>query len=330
MRPFYDLTVQGRARWLRQLALNALTHYDLDVTRVRLLSNDMNGIFRLDTADGRKLVMRVAVPGDHSADQFRAEMAWLEALGRDTDLLIPKAVRARDGSLIVTKGAPGVPEPRHCMIFTWVPGRNLGEKITPDNMRLLGELTARLHLHAADYRPAEGMPSYRYDEVFFYGEPLIIYDEEYAHLLPSERRALFQGAQAQVEEAIERLKASGEPMRLLHGDLHDWNVKIFRGQAGAIDFEDLVMGWPIQDIATSLYYQFDEPDYEPWLAAYRDGYERCAPWPERYPGEMRIFMAGRMLLLANFVIQDDSPEWRAKSPELFERWEGRIKRLLDF
>jgi Ser/Thr protein kinase RdoA (MazF antagonist) len=330
MRPFYDLTVQGRARRLRQLALNALTHYALDVTRVRLLSNDMNGIFRVDTADGRRLVLRVAVPGDHTADQFRAEMAWLEALGRDTDLPIPAAVRARDGSLIVTEEAPGVPEPRHCMIFTWVPGRNLADQLSPDTMRLLGELTARLHLHAADYHPAEGMATYRYDRVFFYAEPLIMYDDDYAHLLPPERRALFQQAQRQVEAAIERLKASGEPVRLLHGDLHDWNVKIFRGRAGAIDFEDLFLGWPIQDIATSLYYFFNEPDYEPNLVAYRHGYERCAPWPERHPGEMRTFMAGRLLLLANFVIQDDSPEWRAQAPALFERWEGRLHRLLDF
>jgi len=50
MKPYSTLTVRGQARRLRALALNALTHYALDVTCLRLVSNDLNGIFRIDSS----------------------------------------------------------------------------------------------------------------------------------------------------------------------------------------------------------------------------------------------------------------------------------------
>jgi hypothetical protein len=41
-------------------------------------------------------------------------------------------------------------------------------------------------------------------------------------------------------------------MRILHGDLHQWNESISRGLFSPIEFEDLTMGGPVQDIAKSL------------------------------------------------------------------------------
>ena len=52
MTEYHDLTVRGRARRLCRLVDAALAHYDLDVVRVRLITNDTNGIFRVDTSHG--------------------------------------------------------------------------------------------------------------------------------------------------------------------------------------------------------------------------------------------------------------------------------------
>ena len=63
---------------------------------------------------------------------------------------------------------------------------------------------------------------------------------------------MYEKAIAWAQEAIDRLQASAESMRLLHGDLHQWNVRSYRGVLSPIDFEDLMLGWPVQDIATTL------------------------------------------------------------------------------
>jgi Ser/Thr protein kinase RdoA (MazF antagonist) len=89
MKSYSELTVRGQARRLHLLALDALMHFELDVARLRLVTNDMNGIFRIDTRDGRKFILRVTLPeGGHSRDHVAAEMDWLAALARDTDLAV--------------------------------------------------------------------------------------------------------------------------------------------------------------------------------------------------------------------------------------------------
>jgi len=126
MKPYSTLTVRGQARRLRVLALNALTHYALDVACLRLVSNDLNGIFRIDTSDGRKFILRVTLPeGGHILDHVAAEMDWLTALARDTNLSVPCPLPAKDGNMVVEASAVGVPQPRLCVIFSWVPGKIL-------------------------------------------------------------------------------------------------------------------------------------------------------------------------------------------------------------
>jgi Ser/Thr protein kinase RdoA (MazF antagonist) len=44
---------------------------------------------------------------------------------------VPRPLPARDGRLVMIAGAAGVPEPRLCILFTWVPGTDLADHLTP-------------------------------------------------------------------------------------------------------------------------------------------------------------------------------------------------------
>jgi Ser/Thr protein kinase RdoA (MazF antagonist) len=328
VKPYCKLTELGRARRLRNLAFAALEHYDLDVVRLRLVTNSCNGIFRLDTLNGAKWILRVTLPeGGHTHDHVAAEMDWLAAIARNTDLSVPRPLPARDGSLVVKASSAGVPEPRMCIVFGWVPGVDLADCLTLDNISRLGELSARLHLHARTYRPPDGLDLLKFDRVYPFPEPVILFDERCSGFISPARRAIFQRAQAWAQTCIDRLKASGEPMRLLHGDLHQWNVRYSRGRLSPIDFEDLMWGWPVQDIATTLYYSVDDGDYPARCAAFKQGYQRVCPWPERAPGEMDAFIAARALGMANFVL--NTPEMIDNEiPAFIERIEKRLRRLM--
>lgn len=328
MKPFSSLTERGQALRLRQLALHALTQYALDVSRVRLITNDMNGIFRVDTCDGRKFILRVTVPeGGHTLDHVTAEMDWVEALAQETNLSVPIPLPAKNGELVVEVAAVGVPEPRLCAVFSWVPGKDLAEDITPENISNLGELMATLHLHALSYQPSKTLSLLKFDRVFPFPEPVVLFDDMYAGLFTSERRAIYEKGIAWAQESIDRLKDSGEPMRILHGDLHQWNIRISRGVLSPIDFEDLMLGWTVQDIATSLYYLLGD-SFDKFRQVFKVGYTRIAPWPERSPGEIDSFIAARGIGLANFVLNDPNPAWRIQAKEFVERIEKRLIVLL--
>jgi Ser/Thr protein kinase RdoA (MazF antagonist) len=42
--------------------------------------------------------------------------------------------------------------------FSWIPGRMLADRLTPENLRRHGELAGRLHLHGEGFRPSAARP----------------------------------------------------------------------------------------------------------------------------------------------------------------------------
>ena len=313
MRPYHELTYRGRALRLRRMAFAALAHYDLQVGRVRLLSNDLNGIFRVDTTAGEKYVLRVCLPGTvgHTLEEIRSEMMWLEALHNDANLNAPQPVATRDGRYVTTVEVDGVPEPRHCVVFTWAPGPDLADRLSPNNVFMMGELAARLHSQAESFEPPEGFWIRSKNKVFPYGEGVVIFDAEQKPLFPPERRSVYQQAVDRIQGALDRLYNRGEPPRVIHNDLHQWNVKAYHSRLFAIDFEDLMWGHPVQDIAVTLYYLVGYDNYLQLRDTFRHGYTMHRDWPEAYEGEIDTFIAGRGLTLANFVLQDPDVKYRA-------------------
>jgi streptomycin 6-kinase len=187
---------------------------------------------------------------------------------------------------------------------------------------------SRIFAHALTYHPPAELSLLQFDRVFPFPEPVVLFDESFATLFPPERRIVYEEAIAWAQDSIDQLKASSEPMRILHGDLHQWNVRNARGVLSPIDFEYLMLGWPVQDIATTLYY-FDAKDYTNLCAAFREGYTRRSPWPERRASEIDSFIAARGLGLANFILNDPNPAWREKAGEFIAGIEKRLVGLME-
>jgi Ser/Thr protein kinase RdoA (MazF antagonist) len=309
MRSFYELTTMGRARRLRRLALNLLDHYDLEVGRLRLMSNEFNAIFRLDTAEKMSYVVRVMRPGERTDEEIAAQAIWLAELGR-RGLSVSYPIPNRDGDLVTREEAPGVPEPRQCMLCTWVPGVSLGSRVIPANVAKQGELMAQMHTYAATYTLPADFAVKVYDRLYPYNEPWVLGDPAYLAPLEAAEHDRVQRTIPLVEAALARLSASGQPMQLLHGDLHQWNVLISRNKVYAIDFDDLMLGHPVQDIGISLFYYRLRSDYAEVLAAFREGYASVLPWPEAYPGEVETWVTARALALLNGCLWSQDPDDR--------------------
>ena len=327
MKNFYELTNRGRARRLRQMALSALQYYDLDIQRVSLLTNEFNGIFRVDTLNGKKYVLRISRSGEHKRVEILSEMMWLAALRRDTLLMVPEPLKARSGDYVTTVSIAGVPEPRHCVVFGWVPGKNLSEQLIPQNLNKTGVFAASLHSHGERFQPPAGFSINIYDQVFPFGDPVVLLDNTYAALFTDEQKSLIQRGIDRVQGVIDELHNHNYHAGVIHADLHQWNVRLYHGQIGAIDFEDLMWGYPLQDIAITFYYLQGREDYQELCQAFRDGYETQREWPEKYPGQLDILIAGRGLDLLNYVLGDKDPEWREQAPAFIHRNEVRLRNL---
>lgn len=324
--PFGDLPADERVARLRRIAERALERYDLPSPTIQLITDDWNCVFRVDAADGSQHVLRVSLPGRRSLDEVRGEMTWLAALAADGSVPVPAPLAARDGSLVVEAQAEGVPEARTVAVFGWIDGEPLAEAMTEPNLEAHGEVAARLHAHASRSEPPSGMKTW--DSPYPFLEPEVLFDPEHRRTLGTAGRAPFDRAKAATEEAIERL-ASAEPPRMIHADLHEENAFVRPdGSVAVLDFDDCMLGWPVQDLGIPVFELAGRDDFEPLEAALRRGYERVAPWPERVPGDVRVFAADRCLMLANYVVQDHDPGYRAEAPGYVAEWAATIERLL--
>jgi Ser/Thr protein kinase RdoA (MazF antagonist) len=297
---------------------------------MRVLSTGTNGVFRVDGTDGDHYVLRVGRGGNiaHSVDQVRSETEWLAALAHDTDLRIPVPVANLAGDTVTEVEVTGVPDLRNCVLFKWLPGRLLDQNVTRRNMESYGALAARLHDHASAFEPSDRFSIVRYDRVFPFDEPVVLFDPARSEFVTSEQREVFVVAFDRVQQAIDDLR-DREPMRVIHGDLHRWNVLIDGRGIAAFDFEDLMWGWPVQDLAIALYYLKREDNYADLQAAFQAGYELIRSWPDTSGNEIDTFIAGRALVLANDVELLEEPEYRASAPEWMAGFEARIRVLLD-
>jgi Ser/Thr protein kinase RdoA (MazF antagonist) len=327
MRPFESLSPSGRVRRLRATAFAALQRCGIEATGLRLLSSETNSVFRARTADGRAFVVRVGTTGlfEHREGQVHSETAWLADLARTGAAAACVPVAGADGDPVGSIEVPGVPGRRLCVVFEWVPGPLLHDRASPEGFAAYGRLAARLHAHAAGFVPEGGGTALRYDEVFPFEEPVVLFEGDHPYL-GRERRARFVFAAAAAEELIASLSA--EPMRLIHGDLHVWNVVAARSGPTAIDFEDHMWGWPLQDLGIALYYVRGWPDFPGLFEAFRDGYESVAPWPEQRPGDLDRAIAARLLVIANDVILlERAGEPGVAAFEFFERADRRLAAL---
>jgi len=82
MKPYNDLSDTGKLRRLRDLAMAALTHYDLQSPEIAYHGFETNLFYRVTTASGKRFMLRLASPGWRTFEDLLSEALWLDALHR--------------------------------------------------------------------------------------------------------------------------------------------------------------------------------------------------------------------------------------------------------
>jgi Ser/Thr protein kinase RdoA (MazF antagonist) len=298
---FSELTQVGQARRLRPLAERALEAYGLRWKRLRLLSNEWNCTFRVDTSSGPRALRIMRRDTPTARTKVRSEAEFVTALTAATDVAPPRAIPNRAGELFTIASADGVPEPRACVLFEWLRGSTLDREVTPMRWAALGELMAKMHRFARSFQPSPAFDAVVYRSVLAYGQPSVLFGSHRLDLLGLD--GLLREACEVTNERIAILMHEQQHL-VIHGDLHAWNVKVDRGVLTPFDFEDLLWAVPILDVATSLFYVRHRPDYLELGRAFRWGYERQLPWVETRPGEVDRLIIARGIDMLNFVALD--------------------------
>ncbi|MEZ5201474.1 MAG: phosphotransferase [Micropruina glycogenica] len=270
-------------------------------------------------------------------------MAWLAALSAETALHVPTPQRTRDGALSAVVTSPDHDWALPVVLFSWLDGRNLGNRWTADQAHAVGVAMATLHDHAERWTMPAGASFSDFGSVLT-DLPNRLGDHR---ALSAEQSALLVEAMNRAQHFQDEVFAAG-PVIPLHADLHGGNLKWRRGVStsstdgevsrsstgggvstsvlSVFDFDDAGYGPPALDLAISAYYLRDDEGAE---VAMKPG----TP-PSPFTGRLRAeqfeaMVAGRNLLLVNDVIEQPNADTQAMTPAYVAASVRRLRHWLD-
>jgi Ser/Thr protein kinase RdoA (MazF antagonist) len=286
---------------LARLAQVSLDRWDVpEGATTRLINLSENATYLVEAPGGFRSVLRVHREGYHSKTAIASELAWMDALRAEAGLTTPEAIPARDGERIQTDRVAGLPRERHMVMFAFIEGEEPDETrdlILP--FERLGEVSARLHLHAMGWRPPPWFERLTWDFDHILGETPNWGDWRAAPGMDREALALLERQQEAIRRRLIAFGQGRERYGLIHADIRLANLLVSEDDTRVIDFDDSGFGWFLYDVATALSFIEDSPNVPALVDAWARGYRRVRALGAEDEAEIPTFiMLRRMALLA--------------------------------
>ena len=328
MKSFDQVTRTTQRKWLKQLAEAGLGQYGIEHTKLRFIPTPSSTVFRVDTVN-QQYVLRI---GSEAPDRWikwtEAELLWLFALKRDTDLSVPEPIAAPNGALVHKVSTNNIPEGRVVTLLRWMPGRAIGKRPVPNLARQIGAFMAQLHNHTVQFSLPDDInrPHTVWNKLMYWQDR----QNDTSGTLTTEQRDLCAIASKRLLAEIKELGTS-EDYGLVHADLTLSNCLYHQGQLSVIDFADSRYASHYYDIAVPLtdfteYWQIDHQEYERLRGDFYEGYSSVRPLGRRYESAVETFMIARAFDVVEWIHLDwPSPTHFSFGPELLSRSLHRIR-----
>jgi len=338
MRPFEELDERGQVERLERLAKIALGTYGIIDERLAMLMHSVDTTFEVKAGTGgahaaatgmpARYVLRIYRP-EIRENVVRSELRWLEALVRDEKLGVPEPVATKDGALVATASAEGVPGSRYCVLFRWVEGEFRDSTLTPEAVGRAGEFMARLHRYNERFVVPDDFERPRYDIDGLIGNSAVVPPGRFDALISRRDQEMLQEAAAIIREELRDLGEGPEVFGLIHGDLTHDNY-LFQGEeVRAIDFADFGWGYYLYDLVTGFLRLSDREDFPVLEKTFLEGYDRVKPLAEKHLEYLEPFKVARVLyLLRRHFRLFDLPKARERAADGYGFPLGRIRRFL--
>ena len=303
MGDFHDLSHEQQLDCLLEVARAALELYQLPPhPSVKLWNLSENATYRIEDTTGRKWALRVHREGYHSKNAIASELAWLMDLRATRVVVTPLPVKGRNGELIQVVSHPQMKVPRHVVLFEWEEGAEpgIGEDLEAP-FEILGNVTARMHLHSRAWRRPRGFERLTWDFETSLGSKPHWGRWRDGMGVDVSRRDLFGRTVNLIGRRLERYGKGADRFGLIHCDLRLANLLIDGEEVKVIDFDDCGFGWHMYDAATPVSFYEHEPQVPHLLDAWLRGYRQVTALSAEDEAEIPTFIMLRRLLLVAWI-----------------------------
>jgi len=284
------------------------------------INYEYNATLKVETTDGQLFALRINTNSPRTPENLRAEIAFVRFLAEDGRVKVPHPIKNYEGNFYTSILHEVSGRMFHCVLYSWILGEELEDEPTDEQLSALGIAMATMHVAAQGFELPEGSSLPTFDDPLWWTEDFLLSEKS---VLDAEAKDLISRALSAIKSGVAKFYASETPI-LIHADMHGGNVFWYEDSLSVIDFDDCGFGFPLQDLATALYY-LDTPEQD---AALRLGYESIAPVPECSEKEMKMLFLQRRIVLLNYLYETSNLEHRSMIPEYQEETLRRIKNFL--
>jgi Ser/Thr protein kinase RdoA (MazF antagonist) len=275
----------------KRLGEIALQRYGIEQAKLTFVSDTASVVFRVRVKN-RVYALRIdpESPTSQLVTWLRAELLWLQAIRRDTDILVPAPVVAQDGALVSVVAMPGSTAAHPVSLLHWLPGALVGAGTTLDIAAQMGALMARLHDHTEQFHlPADADRSHTDWRKLAYWHDM---QNNTSKTLTPEQREICAAASKRLLIEIDQI-GTDRDYGLVHADMHPGNCLLHDGQLGLIDFGDCRYASHFYDMSVPLTFWHEFLEYEALRAAFFEGYSQVRPLSARCESAVHTFMIAR-------------------------------------
>ena len=317
---FFDQPEDVVTQHLEAFSHQILSRYPIDVKSAVSINYDYNTTLKVETADGQLFALRMNTNSPRTPENLRAEIAFVRFLAEDGRVRVPRPIENREGNFYTSILHEASGRMFHCVLYSWILGEELEDEPTDEQLSALGVAMATMHVAAQGFELPEGSSLPTFDDPLWWTEDFLLSGKS---VLDAEAKDLISRALSAIKSGVAKYFANGTPM-LIHADMHGGNVLWYEDSLSVIDFDDCGIGFPLQDLATALYY-LDTPEQD---AAFRRGYESVTPVPECSEKEMKMLFLQRRIVLLNYLYETSNLEHRSMIPDYQEETLRRIRNFL--
>lgn len=289
--------------------------------------------FRADGASGSWLVTVYYASGEGDIHDYRtairSHLLWLEALDRDTDLVIQKPVRNLSGDLITDVPSDGN-QSLLVTLLRWIDGElvwdNYGDEVFVDlpskTLSNVGTVLGELHRHSSQWALPDGFfrPGSDYEDLQL--------DLNRVRPAADDGRidardfVVLERAACHVIEHVAEMDRFPNFRGLLHGDFSCGNCIVHRGEIRPIDFDWCRFGHFLADVG----WCFAVNPMGPTLCrALLDGYERQFLLPDNHLRIIESFFIESCIRLLSWRAVDPNEDF----PTLSRFAQGACRQYLE-
>lgn len=225
---------------------------DLAGAEPRLINYSENHTFLLSVPGGEAFTLRVHRPDYQSVGNIESELAWLEALHRQTDLSIPEPVAGRNGRLLQRFTTPSG-EVRQAVLFHFINGHEPSpESNLVDLFAVLGGHAAGLHRHSIAWQRPPGFERQAWTAASILDVDGLWGDWRIAPGVTDAIHRSLDRAQLVLRERLAAYGMGPDRYGLIHADMRLGNLLVEGDQVSLIDFDDCGLCWFGYDFAAAI------------------------------------------------------------------------------